>query len=241
LEVPSPLRRLLSELQGAEIVVAYGQPLPAFDYHCPLLSLPLAFGTNLTTIPPQAHLAVPQDLLRAWQRRLGPKGKPRVGIAWSGNAGQINDHNRSIPFCALLSLLELPIEIMSLQKDVPAEDRDLLDAQGGQVTHFGGALTDFLETAALILQMDLIISVDTSVAHLACSLGRPTWIPVCFTPDWRWMINRDDSPWYPTARLFRQRHPYAWDEVIARIVRELSATLSTRSFADFGTGSNTTD
>jgi hypothetical protein len=131
-----------------------------------------------------------------------------------------------MPFRALLPLLELPIEIMSLQKDVPDEDRDLLDARGGQVAHFGRALTDFLETAAMISQMDLVISVDTSIAHLACSLGRPTWIPLCFTPDWRWMLNREDSPWYPTARLFRQRRPDAWDEVIARIAGELSATLS---------------
>jgi hypothetical protein len=93
---------------------------------------------------------------------------------------------------------------------------------------FGRSLTDFLETAALISQMDLVISVDTAVAHLACSLGRPTWIPLCFTPDWRWMLDREDSPWYPTARLFRQRRPDAWDEVVARIVGELSTMLSNR-------------
>jgi Tetratricopeptide repeat/Glycosyltransferase family 9 (heptosyltransferase) len=226
LEVPLPIRRLLSELQSAEIVVAYGEPLPAFDYHCPILSLPLAFGTKLATIPPPAHLTVPPDLLQVWQKRLGPKAKPRVGIAWSGSAGQMNDHNRSMSLRALLPLLELPIEIMSLQKDVPDEDQELLGARAGQVVHFGRALTDFLETAALISQMDLVISVDTAVAHLACSLGRPTWIPLCFTPDWRWMLNREDSPWYPTARLFRQRRPGAWDEVIARIAGELPATLS---------------
>ena len=92
--------------------------------------------------------------------------------------------------------------------------------------HFGRVLTDFLETAALISQVDLVISVDTAVTHLACSLGRPTWIPLCFTPDWRWMLNREDSLWYPTARLFRQRRPDTWDEVITRIAGELPATLS---------------
>jgi tetratricopeptide (TPR) repeat protein len=226
LEVPLPLQRLLSELQGPQIVVARGEPLPAFDYHCPILSLPLAFGTQLASIPPQAHLSVPPDLLQVWQRRLGPKAKPRVGIAWSGSAGQVNDHNRSMSLRALSPLLELPVEIISLQKDALDEDQDLLDARAGQVVHFGSALTDFLETAALISQMDLIISVDTAVAHLACSLGRATWIPLCFTPDWRWMLNREDSPWYPTARLFRQRRPGPWDEVIARIAGALSTMLS---------------
>ena len=215
LSVQPPLKRLLSGFGGAQTVLAEGEDLPAFDLHCPLLSLPRAFRTRLETIPPPAPPSVPSELTKEWEARLR-HGKPRIGIAWSGRPSHKNDHNRSIPLRAMLGLLDLPVELVSLQKEVRSEDQGILDAAG--IAHFGPALTDFLETAALVSSMDVVITVDTAVAHLACSLGRPTWILLPFIPDWRWMLERADSPWYPTARLFRQPGIGDWDSVMREVV-----------------------
>jgi tetratricopeptide (TPR) repeat protein len=225
LEVQPELGRLLSGLEDAS-VIAHGEPLPQFDIHCPLLSLPRAFGTTLAAIPPLRALpAVPPDLLRKWRSRLRPPGGPRIGLAWSGRPTHPNDHNRSIPLSAMLALLALPIEAVSLQKEVRGADRAILDANATVVADFGSELTDFLETAALISTIDIVISVDTAVAHLACTLGRPTLILLPHVHDWRWLQERADSPWYPSARLFRQPRIGDWDSVIAAVVSELRRSL----------------
>ncbi len=225
LAVQPPLERLLSGFGGAQTVLAHGEDQPAFDLHCPLMSLPRAFRTRLETIPPPAPLSVPSELTKAWEARLRRPGTPRIGIAWSGRPSHKNDHNRSIPLRAMLGLLDLPIEVVSLQKEVRGEDQAILDAHAAGITHFGPALTDFLETAALVSSMDVVITVDTAVAHLACTLGRPTWILLPFIPDWRWLLERADLPWYPTARLFRQPGIADWDSVMQEVVGGLRQLL----------------
>ncbi|HEY4774199.1 MAG TPA: tetratricopeptide repeat protein [Xanthobacteraceae bacterium] len=223
--VPLALARLFARLAGVHEVVAGGPATPPFDFHCSLMSLPLAFATRLDTVPAMPrYLSAPADMIEAWRARLRSGGRLRVGIAWSGNPDNWNDHNRSMPLDALLPLTDLPIEVVSLQKDVPDRDRATLDRRA-DIADFGPRLTDFLETAALASLVDVVVTVDSAVAHLAGALGRPTWILLAFLADWRWLLDREDSPWYPSARLFRQRRPDDWDEVVARVKRELARLL----------------
>jgi ADP-heptose:LPS heptosyltransferase len=211
-------------LDGVADVVARGDALPAFDQHCPLLSLPLAFKTDIATVPaPVPYLRAPAGAMD-WNSRLGTK-RPRIGLVWSGNPGHKRDAARSIPFYALLPLFELDATFVSLQKDVRASDAAVLK-QAGRAADIAVSLTSFAETAALIATLDLVISVDTSVAHLAGALGKPLWLLLPQVPDWRWLMNRDDSPWYPTARLFRQDATRAWGPVIARVRAALQETIA---------------
>lgn len=213
LEVPRPLHALLTTLAASAHVVSGGDLLPDFDMHCPLLSLPLAFGTRLDTIPQATpYLSVSSSTTLDWMRRIGPKRRPWIGLAWSGNPAHKNDYKRSIRLNSLRPLLELDATFIGLQKDVRAEDPIALN-----FLHFGDSLGDFSETAALISNLDLIVSVDTSVAHLAGALAKPTWILLPFVPDWRWLLERNDSPWYSTVRLFRQDDTREWDNVITRV------------------------
>ena len=217
LEVQKPLHALMTDLAGATQIISKGNPLPEFDIHCPLLSLPLAFGTLLETIPSAtAYLRAPLQHSMNWQTRLGAKRRPRIGLAWSGNAGHERDRERSIGLRALLPLLDAEATFVSLQKEVRAEDAIVLKERG-DILHVGDELRDFSDTAALMSQLDLIISVDTSVAHLAGALGKPVWILLTYIPDWRWLLDRNDSPWYSTARLFRQNDTRAWEGLIARV------------------------
>ena len=227
-EVQKPLHALMSDLAGATQVISKGSPLSAFDIHCPLLSLPLAFGTRLETIPSaKAYLSAPARQSMNWQTRLGAKRHPRIGLAWSGNAGHERDRERSIGLRDLLPLLDAEATFVSLQKEVRAEDTVVLKERG-DILHVADELKDFSDTAALISQLDLVISVDTSVAHLAGALGKPVWILVTYVPDWRWLLNRDDSPWYPTARLFRQPDIDDWESVIARVHESVRSFIDSR-------------
>ncbi|MCC6207803.1 MAG: hypothetical protein IT488_06595, partial [Gammaproteobacteria bacterium] len=221
LEVQAPLRPLMARIQGAEQVIATGDPLPAFNYQCPLMSLPLAFRTGLETIPAAtSYLSADPSRVAAWRTRLGQTEKPRIGIAWSGRPAFRNDHNRSVRLNELLPLLRDTATFISLQKELREYDREILAAHP-QILHVGEELNDYDDTAALIECLDLVISVDTSVAHLAGALGKPTWILLPFNPDWRWLLDREDSPWYPATRLYRQPRPGDWESVIARIAAEL--------------------
>ncbi|MBV9456085.1 MAG: tetratricopeptide repeat protein [Bradyrhizobium sp.] len=227
--VVDPLASLLSGLSGVSRLLTKSDPLPAFDLHCPLCSLPLAFRTRLETIPPDGYLPRPAEArIQAWEDRLqtrfGPRSKPRVGLAWSGNPNHSDDQNRSVQLQKLLCLLDLDIAFVSLQKDPRADDRALLETTA--IVDLTAHLNDFAETAALISCLDLVITVDTSVAHLASALGRPTWILLPYTPDWRWMLGRDDSPWYRSVRLFRQDEQRDYAPVIARVREALRARLS---------------
>jgi hypothetical protein len=157
-------------------------------------------------------IASPQRVAH-WNERLGKKHRPRIGLAWSGRP---RPANRSVPLELLLPLLDCEATFVSLQKEVRAEDAALLSGRS-EILHFGDALKDFSDTAAVIANLDLVISIDTSVAHLAGALGKPIWILLSFTPDWRWLLERNDCPWYPTARLFRQRDAGAWAKVITQV------------------------
>jgi tetratricopeptide (TPR) repeat protein len=224
LEVQPPLKQLLASVAGVATVVARGEPLPPFDHECPIMSLPLILGTELDSIPAEARY-VSSDPARVcgWSERLGPRTLPRIGLAWSGSRTHTNDHNRSISLAELLAHLPHGFQYVGLQKELREADRQTLRASG-RVIDTSEHLTDFSETAAVCECMDLVISVDTSVAHLSGALGRPTWLLLPFNPDWRWLLERSDTPWYPSMTLHRQRQLGSWREAL----QELAAALCAR-------------
>jgi hypothetical protein len=218
IEVPRALERLAARLAGGPYtVVAAGQPLPAFDTHCPLMSLPIAFGTTPETIPASIpYFTAAPDAAARWRARLATGAGMKIGIVWAGNPAHLNDASRSIALDRLGPLFELPgTQWYSLQ--VGERAAELAKLPPGRITDLAADLTDFADSAAAISALDLVISVDTAVAHLAGALGRPVWILLPFDPDWRWLLDRGDSPWYPAARLVRQLAPGDWDDVIARV------------------------
>jgi len=230
LEVPRPLLRLLSDLPGIERIVATGDPLPEFDLHCPLLSLPGVFGTTLDTIPATVpYLAADPSGAMVWRDRLAALPGLRVGLVWAGNPArhvamaQAVDRRRSIGLAQLAPFAAIHgVTFVSLQKGEAAGAVPL----SGMVVHdWTDELTDFADTAALVQALDLVISVDTAVAHLAGALGKPVWLLNRFDTCWRWLADRDDSPWYPTLRQFRQPRPGDWDSVLDE-VRAALATLA---------------
>jgi len=222
LEVQPRLHRLLAKTPGAVEVISRGEALPAFDWQCPLLSLPLAFATDLSTIPSPVTYVEPDPAeVEIWRERLGGNGL-RVGLAWGGNAKHPHEHWRSIPLELLAPLTRMEgATFYSLQMGPPAArvaqlgvNVRLVDLQGEQ--------KDFADTAAIVSNLDLVISIDTSVAHLAGAMGKPVWVFLSKSPDWRWMLDREDTPWYPSARLYRQSRLGNWAEVISRVERDLT-------------------
>jgi len=183
------------------------------------MSLPLAFSTTLETIPPIQPIILDAEKIKLWQSRLGPKCKPRVGLVWSGGTTHKDDRRRSIQLKDYLAFCKDDFEYCSLQKEV--RENDTQDLQNSSIRHFENDLHDFADTAALISQLDLVISVDTSVAHLAASLNKPTLILIPHAPDWRWMLGRDDSPWYPTVKLYRQTTLGDWQTTLQTLFKDL--------------------
>lgn len=225
LEAHAALVPLLAQLEGIARIVERGAPLPPFDIHCPLMSLPLAFGTTLGTIPANVpYLHAPKEHLGRWLARLGARRRPRVGIAWSGNPSLRNDRNRSIALERFGRIRALPLELVALQKDVRPSEAAALAGEF-PIAAFADELADFRDTAALVELMDLVVTVDTAIAHLAGAMAKPAWLLLPFSPDWRWLLGRSDSPWYPTMRLWRQPRPGDWDTVLAEVAAEL-ATLA---------------
>jgi tetratricopeptide (TPR) repeat protein len=222
LEVQPQLKALLGQTDGVCAVVARGEPLPSFDVHCPLGSLPLALKTEPATIPTEVpYLRADDAHIAKWCPRLEALGRPRVAVAWSGNAQHMNDRNRSIPLSHLAPLWSIDsVRFVAVQRDLRSGDAELL-AREPRVTQIGTQLDDFADTAAVLALVDLVITVDTSVAHLAGAMGRPVWILVPFSPDWRWTLSGDSSRWYATARLFRQSSLGDWDSVMERLRSEL--------------------
>jgi tetratricopeptide (TPR) repeat protein len=218
LEVQRELVRLLSDISGVDAVIARGETLPPFDFHCPLFSLPLAFGTDESTIPADVqYIAPPANDI--WQRP--PSSKPLLGLAWSGGRVHDNDANRSLRFETLLPLLNVPdISFVSLQHDVREYDVALLNARP-EVFQFGQKFRDFADTAAAIAPLEAVIAVDTAVAHLAGAMGKPLFLLLPFAADFRWLRERQDTRWYPTARLYRQPAFGDWQGVIATLRRDL--------------------
>ncbi len=232
LEVPKSLMRLFEGLCSSPELIEVGSQLPFFDFHCPLMSLPLAFKTTLSSIPANIpYLKTDTDRVLFWNGRLGHKNKPRVGLVWSGgfrpDQPQVWSVNkrRNIPLAKFASFAGLDIDFYSLQKGEPAESELTAlkrDNWGGpNIIDLTGELIDFSDTAALIQNLDLVISVDTSTAHLAGALGKPIWILNRFDTDWRWLLDRTDSPWYPTVKLYRQEKAGDWDEVVQRVRGDL--------------------
>ncbi|MGJ7914682.1 tetratricopeptide repeat protein [Massilia sp. LXY-6] len=225
LEVPPTLLGLMRTLAGPAKVVARGAALPLFDYHCPLMSLPLAFDSTLATVPaPAGYLRADAGKAAAWDALLGPRSKLRVGVAWRGSQAHKDDDRRSIDFAVFASVLSPACEFVSLQDRHRPEDVPLLAAS--TVREYGQRLADFSDTAALCAAVDLVLTVDTSIAHLAGALGKPAWILLPANADWRWLLERADSPWYPSARLVRQQPGETWAAVLARVRTGLDAMAS---------------
>jgi tetratricopeptide (TPR) repeat protein len=220
---------LLSGLDGvSQCIPLSATRFPAFDLYCPLSSLPLAFGTRLETIPSATpYLSARAESLPAWEERLGVRDKLCVGLVWSGNPKHANDFYRTIPLSMLSRIVDVVARFISLQKDLRPGDKATLLARP-ELVDWTTELAEIGETAALISCLDLVITADTSVAHLAGALGRPTWILLPYTPDWRWLLQRNDSPWYPTARLFRQDEARDYGTVVDRVRSELVAMIDAR-------------
>ena len=221
MSVQQSLLKLLKQISPTIEIINADEVPSDFDYHCPLLSLPLAFATTLATIPTQRqYLKADEELRLAWAARLPPTTKPRIGLVWSGTTIHKNDHNRTIDLQQFLPILRADADWICLQNEVRDKDLAVL-RQFGRIAFFGDELRDFSDTAALLDLMDLVVTVDTSVAHLAGAMGKPVWILLPYNPDWRWLLDRDDSPWYPSARLLRQPQLGNWAAVIDRVGNEL--------------------
>lgn len=217
-EVRRELAPLVFSLRRMITVPPWDSPPPPADYQCPMMSLPYFFGTTIETIPADIpYLRAVPSREAAWRSALGEPRRRRVGVAWGGNPDHVNNDQRPVPVDVLMPLLRRPdIEWHVLQADTPPSDRSALGHLDHVFDH-GGGFRDFADTAALTMAMDAVVTVDTSVAHLTGALGRRIILMRPFSADWRWMLDRTDSPWYPSATLVRQRIPGDWKDVIARV------------------------
>ena len=240
LEVPATLVSLMQGLAGVRQVVAQGSPLPAFDCYCPLLSLPLALQTSLATIPAEVpYLRSDEGLRREWSSVFDHRSAPRVGLVWSSgfHAQQpelwSSNLRRNVPLETMAALSHVGVEYYSLQKGERAESELAeLKARGWNgltITDLTARIRDFADTAALIEHLDLVISVDTAVAHLSGALGKPVWLLNRFDSCWRWLLDRSDSPWYPTARVYRQTRLGDWEGVLRRVRADLATFCGNRA------------
>ena len=215
LSVQPPLERLAAVVEGVSAVIPQDQPLPPYDLHIPMMSLPLALGTRLQTVPGEPYLKAPDAERAHWAERLGPRRRPRIGLCWSGNPTQKDDRWRSLALARLAPLFDLDADLYALQTEMADADRLVL--RGSPIHDLSAELRSYADTAAAMEAMDLVITVCTSAANLAGGLGRPTLVMLGAVADWRWGDGHDRSPWYPSARLFRQARIGAWDEVAARV------------------------
>ena len=221
LEVPAPLGDLLANLDGVSQLVLAGAPIPPADYQCSLMSLPLAFKTTLEAVPcPVPYLRADANKVAHWHEILGPRTRPRVGLAWSGNPRHRDDHHRSINLAQWIQLLPDEYEYFCVQKEIRDDDRRIMHSNG-KITPIDAHIDNFTDTAALLDALDLVISVDTSLAHLSGAMGRTTWVLLPFLPDWRWLLERRDTPWYPTATLYRQPVAGDWHSVLTEVKKDL--------------------
>jgi hypothetical protein len=229
LEVQPGLHRVLEGIPGVATCIRQGEPIPEFRYHCPLLSLPYVFGTTTETIPAANGYL---EYLQAFGDRPGRRDRLKVGLAWAGNPGHQRDRLRSLSLEHFAPLAGVDgVHFVSLQKGEAAlqaaeplqatKQRFPFDATEERV-----ARGDFADTAAVIAEMDLVITVDTSVAHLAGAMGKPVWILLSKLPDWRWGVHRETTPWYASARLFRQTECCAWEELLQQVTAELKLLIA---------------
>lgn len=217
---PTPLLRLLSQMEGIEAISDRYELLPATNWRIPLMSLPHLFGTTLESIPNRIpYISAPNTIDGEFR---APHHNIHVGIVWASKPGHLTANKRSCPFSLLSLILSIPgIYFYSLQKDIPSSEQHLLEAHHDRITDLSHQIGDFADTASLISKMDLILTVDTAVAHLAGAMGKPVWVLLPYASDWRWLLGRDDSPWYPTMRLFRQKQIDNWEGVITRVAMDL--------------------
>jgi Tfp pilus assembly protein PilF len=218
----APIARLLATCAGVDLVVVEGGPMPDCDVYAPLMSLPGIFGTEASSIPAEVpYLSVDPDLVNTWADELALSDDLCIGIAWRGNPGHARDHARSFPLERFETVARRPgVRLFSLQKGDGSEQIAEV-ADRFPITDLGGRLDDLMDTAAVLTNLDLAIVPDTSLAHLAGALGVPVWVALMQEADWRWMSDRNDSPWYPTMRLFRQRRRGDWEDVFDRIAAAL--------------------
>jgi hypothetical protein len=220
-DAQSALGSVFKTLAGVDAYIERDKTLPDFDFHCPLLSLPLILNTTIDTIPYSAgYLQSDPRKVNEWSERLGSKKRPRIGLVWSGNPNFKNDHLRSLTLDLLLPYLPVQFDYFCLQKELRKNDSQLI--KNSKIQFLGDEIVDFSDTAALCSLMDLVISSDTSVAHLAGALGKKTWMLLSYVPDWRWHLGRSDSPWYDSMKLYRQSADRSWTTVIERIVQDLA-------------------
>jgi ADP-heptose:LPS heptosyltransferase len=221
---------LLANIPGVSQYCHRWADIPPHAAHCRVSSLPYLFRTRLDTIPARIpYLRADPVRIEHWRERLSstlPAGVKRIGLAWTGRPTHPNDRRRSLPLAQLGSLAEIgQVVFVALQNSLPARDREAMQLFAG-MTDLSNELTDFGETAALVENLDLVITVDTSMGHLAGALGKPAWILIPKAADWRWMVDREDSPWYLSVRLFRQQKPGDWDEPMSRLCSALRADLT---------------
>ena len=224
LEVQPSLKMLMQSLEGVASVLTQGEHLPDFDFHIPLLSLPLAFGANLSNITNQPYLRADPGKVAEWKSRLGGRRPIKIGLAWSGSGANENDRKRSIPLSQFHRILDEQADFICLQNELRPADREMLQSLSG-LQYVGDSLLDFSDTAALVECVDRVIAADTSVAHLAGAMGKEVWLMLPCVPDWRWLMDRGDSPWYQSARLFRQPAPGDWDSVLAEVINAGSSGI----------------
>ena len=224
LEVPQPLAGLMENLKGISQLVVKGEELPPFDYQCPLLSLPLAFNTNISSIPAHIpYLASSNHQMAELKLKLGEKRNKRVGLVWSSMSSFKEDSKRSLLLADFVKALPTEgFEYICLQKELKECDEEFFRAYKN-IRFFGDELRDFSDTAALIENLDLVISTCTSVPHLSAALGKETWVLLSHVPDWRWLLDREDSPWYPSIKLYRQAGIGDWLSVLNKVKSDLSS------------------
>jgi tetratricopeptide (TPR) repeat protein len=226
LAVPAGLKTLMRTLPDSPQIVSEGESVPAHDYHCPLMSLPLAFGTTPNNVPaPIPYLHADPASVEFWRQRLGTRARPRIGVVWSGRQFPPINHARDISLRIMLPLFRLEADFICLHTEMAAHERLELAAISN-VYWLGHELRDFAATAALIENLDLVISVDSAVAHLAGALGKPVWLMNRYASCWRWLLERTDSPWYPTIRLFRQKTLGDWTGVVHKVFDEVKTLIA---------------
>jgi hypothetical protein len=219
----------MSSILNAKNIIAKGDMLPIFDFHCPLMSLPLAFGTTLENIPLAGPYLFPEEQrISFWQKYLGSKKNPRIGLAWQGNPSHPRDADRSIPLQNLVMHLSKNIDWFVLQKDVNKQDR-LIISQNPHITHFADLIGDFNETGALCSNLDAVVSVDTSIAHLAGSIGTKTFLVLPYSPDARWFDKGETTPWYQSMELIRQDHQRDWGKTLEAMMKKIVNSLQITS------------
>ena len=222
LETHKELLNIVGSIDSNITIILMGQTLPHFDFQCPLLSLPLKFGTGLKNIPsPNRYIWADKRIVPKWKKKIGSQKKPLIGLAWEGNPLHKNDYNRSILLAELIPHLPKKYEYIGLQKDIRESNLKTLK-RSSMIDNLIDNNVSMDDTAAIIENLDIVISVDTSVAHLSASMGKPTWILLPFVPDWRWLLNRNDSPWYKSVKLFRQEKRGNWELVFKDLNKKLN-------------------